>query len=255
MNTPESESLSPEEVMSPASIVEEETQRSSKKKEALELPLPPGALPPRKRAKTNAEKEQRRVERIMRNRQAAHASREKKRKHVENLERENEELKKENGALLSQAQETKKAQIQMLEQHYLLQARLSQFEAVIEAAKSSGDLSALEKMPKMPMTKTEVVVPTPPMMSPPGSTSSTPPSVTSPILHVSDHGYASPDSLTLSPESTMTAFGDDQPHFVLSSTPTSTTITATKGGMEPLASVIGSHHSAVMMGLQTCSVH
>lgn len=43
-------------------------------------------LPPRKRAKTKEEKEQRRVERILRNRRAAHASREKKRKHVEYLE-------------------------------------------------------------------------------------------------------------------------------------------------------------------------
>lgn len=44
------------------------------------------SLPPRKRAKTDEEKEQRRVERILRNRRAAHASREKKRKHVEYLE-------------------------------------------------------------------------------------------------------------------------------------------------------------------------
>ncbi|GAV27857.1 hypothetical protein PMKS-001325 [Pichia membranifaciens] len=43
-------------------------------------------LPPRKRARTEAEKEQRRVERIIRNRKAAHASREKKRRHVEQLE-------------------------------------------------------------------------------------------------------------------------------------------------------------------------
>lgn len=43
-------------------------------------------LPPRKRAKTKEEKEQRRVERILRNRRAAHASREKKRRHVEFLE-------------------------------------------------------------------------------------------------------------------------------------------------------------------------
>lgn len=43
-------------------------------------------LPPRKRAKTKEEKEQRRIERILRNRRAAHASREKKRKHVEYLE-------------------------------------------------------------------------------------------------------------------------------------------------------------------------
>lgn len=44
------------------------------------------SLPPRKRARTQEEKEQRRVERILRNRRAAHASREKKRKHVEYLE-------------------------------------------------------------------------------------------------------------------------------------------------------------------------
>lgn len=43
-------------------------------------------LPPRKRARTQEEKEQRRVERILRNRRAAHASREKKRRHVEFLE-------------------------------------------------------------------------------------------------------------------------------------------------------------------------
>ncbi|KAG7697815.1 hypothetical protein KL930_000130 [Ogataea haglerorum] len=48
--------------------------------------LPLGTLPPRKRAKTEEEKEQRRVERILRNRRAAHASREKKRRHVEYLE-------------------------------------------------------------------------------------------------------------------------------------------------------------------------
>ncbi|EGV66224.1 hypothetical protein CANTEDRAFT_112767 [Yamadazyma tenuis ATCC 10573] len=43
-------------------------------------------LPPRKRAKTEEEKEQRRIERILRNRRAAHQSREKKRKYVEYLE-------------------------------------------------------------------------------------------------------------------------------------------------------------------------
>lgn len=43
-------------------------------------------LPPRKRAKTQEEKEQRRMERILRNRRAAHALREKKRRHVESLE-------------------------------------------------------------------------------------------------------------------------------------------------------------------------
>lgn len=43
-------------------------------------------LPPRKRAKTKEEKEQRRIERILRNRKAAHHSREKKRMHLQLLE-------------------------------------------------------------------------------------------------------------------------------------------------------------------------
>ncbi|SCW00078.1 LAFE_0B08966g1_1 [Lachancea fermentati] len=44
-------------------------------------------LPPRKRAKTKEEKEQRRIERILRNRRAAHQSREKKRLHLQFLEK------------------------------------------------------------------------------------------------------------------------------------------------------------------------
>ncbi|WBF12404.1 hypothetical protein N7582_001697 [Saccharomyces uvarum] len=44
-------------------------------------------LPPRKRAKTKEEKEQRRIERILRNRRAAHQSREKKRLHLQYLEK------------------------------------------------------------------------------------------------------------------------------------------------------------------------
>lgn len=43
-------------------------------------------LPPRKRAKTVEEKEQRRIERVLRNRKAAHQSREKKRLHMQKLE-------------------------------------------------------------------------------------------------------------------------------------------------------------------------
>lgn len=50
-----------------------------------ELPEPKTALPPRKRAKTDDEKEQRRIERIKRNRAAAHNSRERKRQEAENL--------------------------------------------------------------------------------------------------------------------------------------------------------------------------
>ncbi|KAK1839240.1 transcriptional activator hac1 [Colletotrichum chrysophilum] len=56
------------------------------------LPEPKTNLPPRKRAKTEDEKEQRRVERVLRNRRAAQSSRERKRLEVEALERRNKEL-------------------------------------------------------------------------------------------------------------------------------------------------------------------
>ncbi|KNB15895.1 hypothetical protein FOXG_14230 [Fusarium oxysporum f. sp. lycopersici 4287] len=65
------------------------------------LPEPKTHLPPRKRAKTEDEKEQRRVERVLRNRRAAQSSRERKRQEVEALEKRNQELK----AAFKQAQE------------------------------------------------------------------------------------------------------------------------------------------------------
>ncbi|KAI0537965.1 hypothetical protein GGR58DRAFT_470021 [Xylaria digitata] len=63
------------------------------------LPEPKTNLPPRKRAKTEDEKEQRRVERVLRNRRAAQSSRERKRQEVEALEQRNAALE---SALLSQ---------------------------------------------------------------------------------------------------------------------------------------------------------
>ncbi|RBQ70512.1 hypothetical protein FVER14953_13087 [Fusarium verticillioides] len=56
------------------------------------LPEPKTNLPPRKRAKTADEKEQRRVERVLRNRRAAQSSRERKRLEVEQLEQKNKDL-------------------------------------------------------------------------------------------------------------------------------------------------------------------
>ncbi|GAB7353377.1 hypothetical protein MBLNU459_g3857t1 [Dothideomycetes sp. NU459] len=57
------------------------------------LPEPTTSLGPRKRAKTADEKEQRRIERIKRNRAAAHNSRERKRQEAAQLEIENGRLK------------------------------------------------------------------------------------------------------------------------------------------------------------------
>ncbi|KAI5198989.1 hypothetical protein E4T38_07191 [Aureobasidium subglaciale] len=66
------------------------------------LPEPKTNLPPRKRAKTADEKEQRRIERIKRNRAAAHNSRERKRQEAERLEVENHALKQQINALQHQ---------------------------------------------------------------------------------------------------------------------------------------------------------
>ncbi|KAI4738223.1 hypothetical protein E4T50_11331, partial [Aureobasidium sp. EXF-12298] len=66
------------------------------------LPEPKTNLPPRKRAKTADEKEQRRIERIKRNRAAAHNSRERKRQEAERLEVENHALKQQITALQQQ---------------------------------------------------------------------------------------------------------------------------------------------------------
>ncbi|KAF1836492.1 hypothetical protein BDW02DRAFT_566922 [Decorospora gaudefroyi] len=56
------------------------------------LPEPKTSLPPRKRAKTEDEKEQRRIERVKRNRLAAHNSRERKRQEYEVLQTEKDQL-------------------------------------------------------------------------------------------------------------------------------------------------------------------
>jgi len=66
------------------------------------LPEPKTALPPRKRAKTADEKEQRRIERVKRNRLAAHNSRERKRQEVELLQIRNAKLEQRLRAMESQ---------------------------------------------------------------------------------------------------------------------------------------------------------
>ncbi|KAL7266401.1 transcription factor that binds to CRE motif [Rhizina undulata] len=88
---------------SSSSSTTEKKPPKKRKSWGQELPIPTTNLPPRKRAKTEPEKEQRRVERVLRNRQAAQASRERKRQEylameqkAAELESNNEVLKKEN---------------------------------------------------------------------------------------------------------------------------------------------------------------
>jgi len=59
------------------------------------LPEPTTTLPPRKRAKTEEEKAQRKYERVQRNRQAAHMSRMRKQEEMDQLHSQNNKLQQE----------------------------------------------------------------------------------------------------------------------------------------------------------------
>jgi len=77
----------------PAPVVVTSKPAKKRKSWGQQLPEPKTTLPPRKRAKTDDEKEQRRIERIKRNRAAAHNSRERKRQETEVLAVENAQLR------------------------------------------------------------------------------------------------------------------------------------------------------------------
>ncbi|KAK3337691.1 hypothetical protein B0T19DRAFT_481952 [Cercophora scortea] len=83
----------PDTPSTPTSAANSDKKQTKKRKSwGQVLPEPKTNLPPRKRAKTDDEKEQRRVERVLRNRRAAQSSRERKRQEVEGLEQRNKEL-------------------------------------------------------------------------------------------------------------------------------------------------------------------
>ncbi len=130
--SPPQDSPSPSLSPGPNSITVTVGSGSNKRKQVVEMPLPPGSLTPRKRARTQDEKEQRRIERIMRNRQAAHASREKKRKYMENLENRCENLTKENKSLQDQLNETKLKQTELVNQHHTMMDQIKQLTSIIQ---------------------------------------------------------------------------------------------------------------------------
>ncbi|EHK22773.1 transcriptional activator HAC1 [Trichoderma virens Gv29-8] len=100
---PESPEADNDDIGTPADSSTSEKKPVKKRKSwGQVLPEPKTNLPPRKRAKTEDEKEQRRVERVLRNRRAAQSSRERKRLEVEALEKRNKELE----TLLHNAQKT-----------------------------------------------------------------------------------------------------------------------------------------------------
>ncbi|KAF3185802.1 hypothetical protein TWF106_000366 [Orbilia oligospora] len=108
---------------------DEKKPTKKRKSWGQELPTPTTNLPPRKRAKTDAEKEQRRIERVLRNRAAAHSSRERKRAEQEALEKRKKEIEAEN--------ENMKNRLSQFEQEFAdLQKKYRQLEHNYLLAKS-----------------------------------------------------------------------------------------------------------------------
>ncbi|KAF8246250.1 hypothetical protein K440DRAFT_662193 [Wilcoxina mikolae CBS 423.85] len=102
----------------PKTKKEEEKKSPVKKRKSWgqQLPTPTTNLPPRKRAKTAEEKEQRRVERVLRNRAAAQKSREVKKQQLEKIEEERDALKTQNEILVARNKQLE-AIVERLRQH------------------------------------------------------------------------------------------------------------------------------------------
>ena len=152
-----------------------------------------------KRAKTEDEKEQRRIERVLRNRQAAQSSRERKRQEVEKLEGEK--------SFIEQQNESLKERLMTVEhEKFLLTQKVAKMAAQMEAIKrgSSGtpsradspplepDLLTREQFIKQELDDSPYTLPTPQNSYGAPSTS-----------------YSSPSTATYSESSTPTTMGLD----------------------------------------------
>ncbi|KAI9844258.1 MAG: hypothetical protein M1837_005668 [Sclerophora amabilis] len=116
-------------------------KKSTKKRKSWgqELPTPKTNLPPRKRAKTEDEKEQRRIERVLRNRAAAQSSRERKRKEVEGLEHEKDGIVRQNSALAGRLREVEAENDQLSQQIAKMAAEMSVFRKMMQGNLPSPD--------------------------------------------------------------------------------------------------------------------
>ena len=92
----------------------------------------------RKRAKTAAEKEQRRIERVLRNRAAAHASRERRRKELEGLEDEKAILEQDNNNLKSRLAAFEEENASLSERMKEMEKQLKSFEDTIKIFTGMG---------------------------------------------------------------------------------------------------------------------
>ncbi|MCJ1474409.1 hypothetical protein MMC13_003067 [Lambiella insularis] len=116
---------SPESCKSSNSKEDDKKPTKKRKSWGQELPTPKTNLPPRKRAKTEDEKEQRRIERVLRNRQAAQSSRERKRQEVEKLEGEKYAIERQNYML-------KQRLLAVEHEKYALRQQIAKYAAALQ---------------------------------------------------------------------------------------------------------------------------
>ncbi|KAJ5798248.1 uncharacterized protein N7503_007544 [Penicillium pulvis] len=116
----------------PEDLLEDGEKKPTKKRKSWgqELPVPKTNLPPRKRAKTDDEKEQRRIERVLRNRAAAQTSRERKRLEMEKLETEKINMEQQNQFLLQRL-------TQMEAENNRLSQQVAQLSAEVRGSRST----------------------------------------------------------------------------------------------------------------------
>ncbi|KAJ5975157.1 Basic leucine zipper [Penicillium waksmanii] len=136
-------------------IKEEDDKKTTKKRKSWgqELPTPKTNLPPRKRAKTDDEKEQRRIERVLRNRAAAQTSRERKRLEMEKLETEKIRMEEQNQFLLSRL-------TQMEVENNRLSQQVAQLSAEVRGSRSTTPISNKATSPPPAITESPTLTPT-----------------------------------------------------------------------------------------------
>ncbi|KAG0137725.1 hypothetical protein HOY82DRAFT_647040 [Tuber indicum] len=110
-----------------------------------ELPAPTTHLPPRKRAKTDAEKEQRRIERILRNRASARSARERKQKEVESLENERRSLAECNADLRVRLAAVEESNRSLRQQLAEMQEMLKRYQEHVKVVASDVAVNVIRK--------------------------------------------------------------------------------------------------------------
>ncbi|KAJ5110706.1 hypothetical protein N7532_001241 [Penicillium argentinense] len=142
----------------PELIKEEDDKKPAKKRKSWgqELPTPKTNLPPRKRAKTDDEKEQRRIERVLRNRAAAQTSRERKRLEMEKLETEKIRMEEQNQFLLQRLTQMEVENSRLAQQVAQLSAEVR---GSVRGSRSTTPISNKAASPA-PITESPTLTPT-----------------------------------------------------------------------------------------------